>query len=114
MTILHNRPTGPVAPLNISWTSPDANLWVATIDGDYAGMIEFKDGHFVVQSHAGEQVATCTSIPAAQSALATHARSLTEPAAVRMLGAFVAAAPARAFLDRRPRAEYMRKSTLDS
>ncbi|TBN57675.1 hypothetical protein EYE40_09905 [Glaciihabitans arcticus] len=64
----------PAAPTRgsqaVVWSSPDAGLWVASTQGDYAGMIEFADGRFVVTDATGRAVGTATSIPLAKLALA--------------------------------------------
>jgi len=57
--------------LDVDWTSPDAGLWVASTGGDYAGMIEFTEGHFVVSDATGRVIATTPSIPAAKLALSS-------------------------------------------
>ena len=58
----------------VLWTNPDAGLWVATVAGDYAGMVEFLDGRFVARDATGVIVGTATSIPAAKQALITPAQ----------------------------------------
>lgn len=30
----------------IKWDHPDTQVWVATLDGEYLGMVEFVDGQF--------------------------------------------------------------------
>ena len=75
MTLFDTRVQAVEASADVVWSAPDTDLWVATVNGEYAGMIEFTDGHFVVRDHAAAIVATCASIPAAQEALATHAAS---------------------------------------
>ena len=72
MTVLDTRLTAAVPTVDVTWASPDNGLWVATINGDYAGMVEFADGHFVVSDHTGTVLTTTSSIPDAQSALSTH------------------------------------------
>ena len=71
MTILEAPVIEGIAPLELTWSNPDANLWVASARGDFAGMIEFSGGRFVVTDATGTVVATETSIPAAQDALAS-------------------------------------------
>ena len=53
----------------VRWASPETRLWVATVDGEYAGMVEFSDGHFVTHDRTGRTVATSSSLPAAQRAI---------------------------------------------
>ena len=84
MTIIDTR-SHDTAVAGLSWSSPDKDLWVANLDGDYAGMVEFRDGHFIVQNHLGETVATCSSIPTAMEALESAANAAAEPAVTRFL-----------------------------
>jgi len=72
MTAVDIRINEAAQPVDVVWANPDNNLWVATVDGEFAGMVEFSDGHFVVTDHAGSTVATESSIPAAQAALPTR------------------------------------------
>jgi hypothetical protein len=57
----------------ISWRSPELNLWVATSNGEYAGMVEFLDGHFVARGRTGDVIDHFSSIPAAQEAVTGRA-----------------------------------------
>jgi hypothetical protein len=34
----------------IKWDHPDPQVWVATLDGEYLGMIEFVDGQFAANN----------------------------------------------------------------
>jgi len=72
MTVLDIRRNEATLPVDVAWSSPDLDLWVATIDGDFAGMVEFTDGHFVVSDHTGTVLTSESSIPAAQSVLEQH------------------------------------------
>lgn len=72
MTVLDTRRIEAKKPVDVSWATPAIGLWVATINGDYAGMVEFTDGHFVVTDHTGTVVTTTSSIPDAQAALSSH------------------------------------------
>ena len=87
----------------ISWSSPDDNLWVATIAGEFAGMIEFSNGHFVVSDATGSLVATTTNIPAAQDALENGAA----PQPVRQMPTGLTF-KGMSILGRAPRAAYRR------
>jgi hypothetical protein len=102
MTLVQTRGTE-AASTEVSWSSPDLNLWVATVNGDYAGMIEFTDGHFVVNDHTGEIVATTSSIPAAQSELTAHAEARVAANPVTELISHLAPR-----LSRAPRTSYAR------
>ena len=53
----------------ISWTSPETDLWVASRSGEYAGMIEFRDGHFIALDSMGTELGMFSSIPTARSAV---------------------------------------------
>jgi hypothetical protein len=72
MTVLDIRINEATKPVDVVWSSPDTDLWVATIDGDFGGMIEFVDGHFVVTDQTGSIVTSASSIPSAQAALEEH------------------------------------------
>jgi hypothetical protein len=52
-----------------SWSSPDENLWVASNLGEFAGMVEFRDGHFVAGDRTGNELGNFSSIPAARDAV---------------------------------------------
>lgn len=108
MTIFDNRTSGNVAPAEISWTTPDTNLWVATVNGDYAGIIEFDNGHFLVRNKTNHTIATHASVLRAQKALAEHVHSRSLPAAARFLNAITQLDKRSPFLDRRPRPGYAR------
>ena len=108
MTLFDIRADKDAASATISWTKPDTNLWVATVDGEYAGMVDFVAGHFEVSDHQGGIIGVHTSIPEAQAALAAHANAQTLPAAVRLLNAFKSASGPSPLLDRRPRPAYQR------
>jgi len=71
----------------VLWTNPDTGLWVATINGDYAGMIEFTDGRFVVRDATGVVVGYATSIPAAKQTLISPAQTrFTRTGPLAMIG----------------------------
>jgi hypothetical protein len=101
MTIFANRTT--TGTTDIVWSTPDSNLWVATADGEYAGLVEFVDGHFSVRGSTGSVVAECSSIPAAQAALTRHIDTPTSLAATMLNPA-----TSRSFLCRTPRPAYWR------
>jgi len=110
MTLFDTRSEPVEATAEVVWSAPDTNLWVATINGDYAGMIEFTDGHFVVRDHAASVIATCSSIPAAQNALASHAPSAQAKAHEALSHAIAALAPSatRPLFGRTHRPGYLR------
>jgi hypothetical protein len=90
---------------NLDWSNPDGNLWVAAANGDYAGMVEFVDGHFSVRNSTGAVVAMCTSIPEAQAALTRH---LDTPAS--LASAVISPVTGRSRFGRAPRPAYLRET----
>jgi hypothetical protein len=88
---------------DLDWSSPDSNLWVAAANGDYAGMVEFVDGHFSVRNSTGAPVAVCTSIPEAMAALAQH---LDSPSSIT--ASVVSPLTGRTRFGRAPRPAYLR------
>jgi hypothetical protein len=104
MTTFNPRTARDTLATDIVWSSPESNLWVATANGDYAGLVEFVDGHFSVRSSTGSVVAECSSIPAAQAALVQHLDTPLSSAR----SAFGPTAP-RSFFSR-PRPTYLRDS----
>ncbi len=48
ITGLHRPPAGGV----VTWMSPHSELWVAQVGGECAGIVEFVEGHFVVNGAA--------------------------------------------------------------
>jgi len=111
MTILDTRPHDTAVVAELSWSSPDTDLWVASRSGDYAGMVEFRDGHFVVQNHLGETVATCSSIPTAQAALAATAETASAPVVTRLLSTLASSTP-RPLATRAPKTGYVRSTSV--
>ena len=71
ITTLSDRPATGTESV-IEWTSPDAELWVANADGEYAGMVEFIDGRFEVRNAIAGSVGAATSIPEARAMLEDH------------------------------------------
>ena len=111
MTILDTRPNDSAVVAELSWSSPDTDLWVASRSGDYAGMVEFRDGHFVVQNHLGETIATCSSIPSAQAALEAAAVGAAAPVVARLLSTLVTSAP-RPLATRTAKTGYVRSTAV--
>lgn len=52
-----------------TWKSPAAGLWVAAHRGEYLGMVERQDGHYVVSDALGTQTGLFEELADAQSAL---------------------------------------------
>jgi len=67
-TTTMKREATPVADPT-SWSSPEENLWVASSLGEFAGMVEFRDGHFVAGDRTGNELGNFSSIPAARDAV---------------------------------------------
>ena len=55
-----------------SWTRPTDELWIASVDGEFAGMIEFADGHFVTTDRTGGLLDNFSGILQAMQAVATQ------------------------------------------
>jgi hypothetical protein len=72
MTMFDTRRDAVSTTADLAWSNPDFDLWVATVGGDYAGMVEFTEGHFVVRDAMAAPIATCSSIPEAQATLAAE------------------------------------------
>jgi hypothetical protein len=75
-------PTGgvtgsPTTLPQILWTSPEENLWVANHNGEYAGMVEFVDGHFVSRDNTGHLLGTEVSVRAAKLLVQNHREAKT-------------------------------------
>jgi len=105
MTVVDMPRTEQFVPLNVDWSNPESDLWIATADGEYAGMIEFSRGHFVVTDATGVVLATATSIPAAkQELLADPALPRTRATSSRMTFA------SSLFTRRTPRTDYRRST----
>lgn len=43
-----------VTSLDLSWSNPESQLWIANRQGEYAGMVEYADGHFLASGSRGE------------------------------------------------------------
>lgn len=60
------EPSVPVAPVGLLWTTPEADLWVANRNGEYAGMVEFVEGHFIARDSTGHFLGTEVSVAGAK------------------------------------------------
>jgi len=69
MRLLEERPNT-TDPL---WAQPADQLWIASVDGEFAGMIEFADGHFIATDRTGMLLDTFSGVPRAMHAVATQA-----------------------------------------
>lgn len=64
----------------VAWTALDETLWVASTDGEYAGMVEFRDGRFGAQSGTGQHLGDFVSVLRAKAAVeAGPVRSIPLP-----------------------------------
>ena len=57
------------------WTSPAQDLWIGNRGGEYAGMVEFADGHFIARDRTNTLIDTFTDIPSAKLAVLTTAET---------------------------------------
>ncbi|PRY64297.1 hypothetical protein B0I08_1134 [Glaciihabitans tibetensis] len=51
----------------VTWMAPEDNLWVASVNGEYAGMVEFFDGHFVARDSSGHELSSHSNLPEAKA-----------------------------------------------
>ena len=77
MTSLPFLPQAQTELAKIRWSTPDAELWVATADDEYSGMVEFLDGHFEVRNSIGLVIGTAPSVPAARALLENHIHGIS-------------------------------------
>ena len=83
MTEVNARPAGLV------WASPDDALWVASADSEYAGMIEFRDGHFVASDSRNRVLGSFSDLPRARDAVNAEWQNPTESAVQRVSRRFL-------------------------
>jgi hypothetical protein len=50
------------------WSEVESRLWVAELDGDLVGTVEFYDGHFVTCNGRGVELGSSSSLPATRCA----------------------------------------------
>lgn len=61
------NPTNPAHPA-VAWTSVQAGLWVGTVDGEFAGMIERgSHGEYSITDHRAHPLGTCESLADAKA-----------------------------------------------
>jgi hypothetical protein len=58
----------------LSWFSPEAKLWVASREGDFAGFVEFTDNHYDATDARGAQLASCGTLGQAQDLIEQSTR----------------------------------------
>jgi hypothetical protein len=65
--------TGSTSTLpQVLWSSPEENLWVANRNGEYAGMVEFVDGHFLSRDNTNALLGIEVSLRDAKAAVRTQ------------------------------------------
>ncbi|RFA13729.1 hypothetical protein B7R21_07805 [Subtercola boreus] len=62
--------------LHVLWIRPDTDLWVAQGSGEFIGMVEFVDGHFVSTDRGSRVIDSFSDLPAARQAVVNHATML--------------------------------------
>lgn len=60
----------------VQWSTPEAKLWVGMRSGEYAGMIEYAEGHFVVSGPTGGRLGSHSDLAQAMKAVETGAAKL--------------------------------------
>ncbi|WP_291056933.1 hypothetical protein [Herbiconiux sp.] len=72
--------TDRVTSVPLSWTNPESQLWIANRQGEYAGMVEYADGHFLASGSRGEDFGSFSDRTQAMEAvrLATARRRLPD------------------------------------
>lgn len=76
MTAVDSPATAVSFDCDVLWICPDTNLWVAQGSGEFLGMVEFAEGHFVSTHRAGGLIDTFSDLPAARRAVVDHASML--------------------------------------
>lgn len=70
ITTPHDTPSAEIiARTEILWASPATELWVAHGSGEYLGMVEFADGHFVANDHLGRRIDAFSDLVSAKRAV---------------------------------------------
>jgi hypothetical protein len=67
---------------DVRWTSPEAKLWVATRGADFAGFVEFREGHYVVTDGRGAQLDDCATLREAKALIVRADEPAKLPAAL--------------------------------
>jgi hypothetical protein len=57
------------ANVSVEWSSPHSNVWIGRRGDDDAGVVEFVDGHFVVNDANGCAVKSFASLLAAKQSV---------------------------------------------
>jgi hypothetical protein len=74
------------AALRLLWTTPAPALWVALRGGEFAGMVESRDAHFVASGSTGQVVGVFAGLPEAKRAVSAGARRPTSAPAMPATG----------------------------
>jgi hypothetical protein len=69
----------PAVP-EIRWASPEAKLWVATRGADFAGYVEFREGHYEVTDGRGAQFDARATLREAQALIVRQYEPAVLPA----------------------------------
>lgn len=64
------RPVTELSP--VIWAEPESKLWVGARDGEYAGMIEYAEGHFVCTGPTGEPLGSASDLTQAMSVVTSR------------------------------------------
>ncbi|MFB2585382.1 hypothetical protein [Herbiconiux liukaitaii] len=67
---LRASPPAPPSATSVEWCEQEPRLWVALVEGDAVGAVEFEHGHFVALGLDGREITSASSLPAAKAALA--------------------------------------------
>jgi len=78
----HEATQSPRAKPILSWSSPEDSLWIASMAGESAGVVEFSDGHFVVRDVARHEIGSYSNLPDAKALIADRAQAPTLMGAV--------------------------------
>jgi len=90
--LAQNAPASPPAldVPEIRWASPEATLWVATRGADFAGFVEFREGHYAVTDGLGAQLDSCATLREAQELIGRPNDAVGLPAALTSVAVAVA------------------------
>jgi hypothetical protein len=66
----------PAAPLlaDVDWLSPEPKLWVGSRGGEFAGMVEFSNGHFLATDRIGASLGAHPTLDLAKQRVAEPPR----------------------------------------
>ncbi|MFB2554384.1 hypothetical protein [Herbiconiux liangxiaofengii] len=70
---------------DLVWGSPESKLWVASRDGEFAGFVEFVDGHYATVDGTGQSLPPRATLAEAKAALANGGVEPGRPRGARLL-----------------------------